>query len=128
LGELDAFKTHILHTISHDLRNPLSAIATSAKLLREDALPERSRPLVDAVTTSVLRLRTMVNNILDGAHLKEGRLTFQFREVELRPLLEEVLRLFQPSRPRCRENIGQRLAPAPRPTAGRRGKTVSHPS
>lgn len=96
LGELDAFKTHILHTISHDLRNPLSAIATSAKLLHADALPERSRPLVDAMTTSVLRLRTMVNNILDSAHLKEGRLTFQFREVELRPLLEEVLRLFQP--------------------------------
>lgn len=96
LGELDAFKTHIMHTISHDLRNPLSAIATSAKLLREDALPERSLPLVDAVTTSVLRLRTMVNNILDGAHLKEGRLTFQFREVELRPLLEEVVRLFNP--------------------------------
>jgi signal transduction histidine kinase len=38
----------------------------------------------------------MVNNILDGAHLKEGRLTFQFREVELRPLLEEVVRLFNP--------------------------------
>lgn len=96
LGELDAFKTQTLHTISHDLRNPLSAIATSAKLLHDDALPERSRPLVDAMTTSVLRLRTMVNNILDSAHLKEGRLTFQFRDVELRPLLEEVVRLFNP--------------------------------
>jgi signal transduction histidine kinase len=76
---------------------PLSAIATSAKIVaRTTHLPERSLPLVDAVTTSVLRLRTMVNNILDGAHLKEGRLTFQFHEVELRPLLEEVVRLFNP--------------------------------
>jgi signal transduction histidine kinase len=39
LGELDQLKDQLMHTISHDLRNPLGAMTTLTKILKTDALP-----------------------------------------------------------------------------------------
>jgi signal transduction histidine kinase len=96
LGDLEAMKDHFIQTVSHDLRNPLSAIATSANVLLSDELPATSLPLVEVIESSAVRLRTMVNNILDVAKMREGRLTFERTIFPVSQILKELTRLYLP--------------------------------
>jgi signal transduction histidine kinase len=96
LGDLDRLKDQFINNVSHDLRNPLSAIATSAKMLRTDDLPDASVPLLRVIETAALRLRTMVNNILDTAKMREGRLTYEKSVFHPKKLCEDLIALFEP--------------------------------
>lgn len=96
LGELDRLKDQFVHTVSHDLRNPLSAIATSARVLKHNGMTEPSRSLVEVIESSAKRLGTMVNNILDLARVREGHLTFNMESCSVLPLLKEIGALFDP--------------------------------
>ncbi|MBL0059389.1 MAG: HAMP domain-containing histidine kinase [Elusimicrobia bacterium] len=96
LGDLDRLKDEFIHNVSHDLRNPLSAIATSAKMLRTDNLPPSSAPVLKVIESAALRLRTMVNNILDTAKMREGRLAFDKTEFSPHKLLEDLFALYTP--------------------------------
>lgn len=96
LRDLDAMKERILYSISHDLRNPLSAISTAAKVLREGHPAEEDRTLVESIERGALRLRAMVNNILDVAQLREGNLPFRKAVFSVLPVVEELARLYIP--------------------------------
>ncbi len=96
LKDLETMKDHFIQTVSHDLRNPLSAIATSANVLLSDQLPATSLPLVEVIESSAVRLRTMVNNILDVAKMREGRLTFERTVFPVNQILKELTRLYLP--------------------------------
>jgi two-component system sensor histidine kinase BaeS len=96
LGDLDRLKDEFINNVSHDLRNPLSAIATSAKMLSSDNLPPTSFPLLKVIESAALRLRTMVNNILDTAKMREGRLTFEKTVFSPQKLVEDLIALYTP--------------------------------
>lgn len=52
--------------LAHDLRNPLSAVATLASLLRRvPALPEKAQGIADRIDRSVRRMSFMIRDILD---------------------------------------------------------------
>lgn len=111
LGQLEAMKDQFIHSVSHDLRNPLSAIATSAKTLMTDDLPDGSRPLVEVIESSAIRLRTMVNNILDTAKMREGRLTFDRSAFSIQPILKEITRLYLPLAKQSEKTLLLQLPP-----------------
>lgn len=115
LGDLDRLKDQFVHTVSHDLRNPLGAVATSTRMLRGEDLPVRAGPLVDIIETSVVRLDAMVSNILDTARMREGHLIFDLRTVAVPPILTELTRLYQPvaeqSRKLLEVNVPMDLSP-----------------
>lgn len=96
LGELDRLKDQFVYTVSHDLRNPLSAIATAARGLKYEGMTDTSSSLVEVIESSTKRLGTMVNNILDLARLREGQLTFNMDSFDVHPLLAEIDQLYQP--------------------------------
>jgi signal transduction histidine kinase len=105
LGELDRLKDQFVHTASHDLRNPLSAIATVAQALKTDDLSAESRSLVDLIETSVVRLNAMVNNLLDTARLREGRLTFHVQPLAAGDLMRDLVRLYGPLARETRKSL-----------------------
>ena len=111
LGELDRLKDQFIHNVSHDLRNPLSAIATSAKMLRTDDLPADSVPLLRVIEAAALRLRTMVNNILDTAKLREGRLIFEKTVFHPQKLFEDLAGLFEPLAKKSGKTLTLDLSP-----------------
>ncbi|MBK8575658.1 MAG: HAMP domain-containing protein [Elusimicrobia bacterium] len=76
LGELDALKDQVMHSVSHDLRNPLGAMTTLARMMKADDLPATSLAYAEAIETTAIRLAAMLNNILDTARLKDGPLSF----------------------------------------------------
>jgi two-component system sensor histidine kinase KdpD len=69
----DEMKTALLRTISHDLRSPLTAIATAGDALGSSSLSDEDREqLSAAVTEEAARLSTVVSQLLDLSRLQAG--------------------------------------------------------
>ena len=66
-------KTAILHSISHDLRSPLTAISTAASALRSGGLSEIDRrELVGVVESESSRLDRLVSDLLALSRIEAG--------------------------------------------------------
>lgn len=88
--EADRLKTAILHSVSHDLRTPITIIKTSASnLLRLDSsMPAETRQdTLAGIETEADHLDKMVGNLLDISRLKAGALQIN----EALNSLEEVV-------------------------------------
>ena len=78
--------------IAHEIRNPLASIAGSVKLLRQFAkLDEDQGKLIDIVSGESERLNKLVSDFL--AYSVDQR--FEFKEVDVKKLLEETLLLLE---------------------------------
>jgi two-component system sensor histidine kinase KdpD len=66
-------RTAILHTISHDLRSPLTAITTAAAALRvPDLIKQERDELISAVSDEAARLARLVDDLLDLSKIQAG--------------------------------------------------------
>lgn len=62
----DDFKETFLGILGHDLRNPLSTILTTARvMLRRDELPQDSQKRLERVVSSGVRMQRMIDQLLD---------------------------------------------------------------
>ncbi len=78
--------------IAHEIRNPLSSIAGSVKMLSEiSPLNEEQSQLVRIVTRESERLNGIVSNFLTYARERQ----YQLAAVDLVPLLEDTLRMLE---------------------------------
>jgi two-component system sensor histidine kinase PilS (NtrC family) len=78
--------------IAHEIRNPLSSIAGSVKMLAEVAvLDQEQRTLVNIVTRESDRLNNIVTDFLSYSREKQ----YQFALTDLLPLLEDTLTLLE---------------------------------
>jgi two-component system sensor histidine kinase PilS (NtrC family) len=78
--------------IAHEIRNPLSSIAGSVKVLADvSVLDQEQRTLVDIVTRESERLNNIVSDFLTYSREKQ----YQFTMLDLVPLLEDTLTLLQ---------------------------------
>ncbi|HEV2021740.1 MAG TPA: ATP-binding protein [Terriglobales bacterium] len=96
--------------IAHEIRNPLSSIAGSVKLLSEiSTLNDEQRTMVEIVTRESQRLNTIISDFL--TYSREKRL--EFTCLDLLPLLEDTLTLLE-NRPRkAPVEVVRRLEPGP---------------
>ncbi len=91
--------------IAHEIRNPLSSIAGSARMLRDSAaLGEDERKLMDVVRRESERLNAIVTDFLTYSREKE----LKFEEADLVALLEDTLTLLQ-NRPELNEEEGRHI-------------------
>jgi two-component system sensor histidine kinase KdpD len=73
LRRSNVVKTTLLRSVSHDLRSPLTAIATAAGGLESETLSEDERQeLVSVISTESARLERLVQNLLDLSKLQAG--------------------------------------------------------
>jgi signal transduction histidine kinase len=90
---LEQFREDLTHTMVHDLRNPLTGISSSLKLLQghaADLLPERYRQILDIAISSSGRMLKLVNAILDISRLESGRMPLDLTAFEVHDLVDEV--------------------------------------
>jgi two-component system sensor histidine kinase KdpD len=74
----EAVKTAILHAISHDLRSPITAIATAGSALRSSGTTARERSeLIAAIEGESTRLAKLVDDLLDMSRIEAGALAPQ---------------------------------------------------
>jgi len=81
----------LLSIVSHDLRNPLSAIIVGAALVKR-TLPEDApaKGTVDIVARNAARMDMMIRDLLTAAKLREGKLAVEPRAVDVGDLLTEA--------------------------------------
>jgi signal transduction histidine kinase len=90
-------REEVLAIVSHDLRNPLSAITLAASLLQtSEGLTEEEREQLDILEVSAKRMRRLIADLLDVTRLEGGkRLPIESTRVEVGSLLREAYELFR---------------------------------
>lgn len=83
----------LLKNISHDIRNPLSTIIMSARML-ERTIPtgERTRHYVETITRAAEELNDMLDDVSDARRIDAGILVLERAPHEVGPILEKALR------------------------------------
>ncbi len=83
----------VLATVAHELRGPLTALATSSELLAEDFVhldPTQIRDMLGAMHRRTLWLQGLVENLLCAATIREGRLQLFCQSLGLADVLDDV--------------------------------------
>jgi two-component system NtrC family sensor kinase len=73
LKELDRIKSDFVHTVSHDLRSPLTAILGYVELIeRVGPINEQQREFIRRVQISVHNITSLINDLLDLGRIEAG--------------------------------------------------------
>jgi PAS domain S-box-containing protein len=80
------------YSVSHDLRSPLRAIVSSARILKEDyreGLPEGAQELLERHADSALRMARLIDDLLHFSRL--GRAAMEIEKIDLSQMAHSVL-------------------------------------
>ena len=77
LEDQNKTKDAFLATVSHELRTPLNAIIGLTDVMMDDRLPPEHRQYVRTIDRSGQVLLSLINNILDLAKIKAGKLELE---------------------------------------------------
>ncbi|EMG36930.1 PAS domain S-box [Desulfocurvibacter africanus PCS] len=85
-------KSEFLANISHEIRTPMNGIIGMAELALLTAADVQTREYLGFIKQSGLALLNIINDILDFSKIEAGRLQLDFREFDLRHMVETTLR------------------------------------
>ena len=100
LDRISAEKTEFVSLASHQIRAPLTSLRGYISLLRDEDLGPVSPEAKDALNimdTSCTTLATVVNDYLDVSRIEQGRMHFDFSDLDIRDLLNECVSELTPS-------------------------------
>lgn len=98
LKRLEQLKDDILSIASHELKNPLTVIMGYSSLLMRSPLIQqdaRARRSADTIRHQSLRMRRLVERLLDLSRLDLGRMTLERTSFDLAALLRSVVEQHQ---------------------------------
>ncbi|EAQ77211.1 ATP-binding response regulator [Blastopirellula marina] len=88
-------KSHFLATMSHELRNPLTAILGMTELLQEDPKPEDRQQMLEMIAENGRHLHELLNDILDLAKIEAGRITIELEEANVGDIAASLCNLLR---------------------------------
>ncbi len=91
---LDAAKTHLVGTVSHELKTPLTSVRMALHILLEKSvgmLTSKQEELLQAARNDAERLLNILNNLLDLARLEQGGVELHREPVAPADLLQSAL-------------------------------------
>jgi two-component system, OmpR family, sensor kinase len=83
LERLAAEKNRLVAIAAHDLRNPLTVIASYADLMQMEGIAAQQAPYVEEIARSAKFMRELVEEMLDGARIESGVVTLNLQELDL---------------------------------------------
>ena len=96
LKRLDQMKSEFVHTVSHDLRSPLTAVLGYAELVeRVGPLTEQQKEFIHRIQGSVQNITSLINELLDLGRLEAGFDTRR-ESVQLESILQFSVGLLEP--------------------------------
>jgi sigma-B regulation protein RsbU (phosphoserine phosphatase) len=93
-------REQFIAVLGHDLRNPLAAISAGIRLVQKSNLDERAQSIVLTMQKSVMRMASLIENVLDFARGRLGggiNLTLSAQPLE--PTLQQVVDELQSAHP-----------------------------
>jgi signal transduction histidine kinase len=96
---LEQMRQDLIHTMVHDLRNPLSSISITLDLLgmyMSGVTEEKINRTLARARSSTIHMLAMVNQILDINRLESGRLDLAYQSVTFSSIINPVLEMETP--------------------------------
>ncbi|MBF0508608.1 MAG: PAS domain-containing sensor histidine kinase, partial [Deltaproteobacteria bacterium] len=89
---IDEVRRDFVANVSHELRTPLTAIQGATETLLEGALgkPEVAANFVGTIHRHVIRIRNLVDDLLDLARIESGEALPQMEDINVVELTEDV--------------------------------------
>jgi len=121
-------REQFIAVLGHDLRNPLAAINAGTRMLRKDALSEKSLGVLDMMEGSVVRMSGLIDNVLDFARGRLGNGIGLDRNANdpLEPVLLQVVDELRSSHPGREIEIVSRIVEPVDCDRGRIGQLLSN--
>ncbi|HBE89069.1 MAG TPA: hypothetical protein DDW67_08030 [Elusimicrobia bacterium] len=101
--ELARIKDEFLHSITHDLRNPMGAVKGFVEFMLKEIpgpITDGQRKMLISIDRAAFRLLGMINNILDAAKMEAGKMEISLSPVNMGEAAKRVVELM--------ESLGQR--------------------
>jgi signal transduction histidine kinase/DNA-binding NarL/FixJ family response regulator len=90
-------RDEMLAVVSHDLRNPLNVIATSASLILEIPLSEeRRRTQLEVIRRTTDRMNRLIQDLLDVTGIEAGKLSIHPESLDVDHTLTEAAEMMGP--------------------------------
>ncbi len=77
LEQNDRYKNEFLATLAHELRNPLSPLATGLSLLEKDPLQAQQTKVVDTMKRQVNHMTQMIEDLMDISRITRGKIRLE---------------------------------------------------
>ncbi|MFH1392205.1 MAG: GAF domain-containing sensor histidine kinase [bacterium] len=90
-------KTDFLHIVSHQLRTPLTGIQGAIAMMAEAETPEERKSLIQDAETSIARLTSITNDMLDALEIEGGRLIIEYDPIDIEKMIEEIIQTLKPN-------------------------------
>jgi two-component system, NtrC family, sensor histidine kinase KinB len=93
----DRARTSLVATLSHELKTPVTSLGLSAGLLERDkeTLGPKQQKFLVAIREDIVRMRRLVNDLLDVARGSSRMIAIRNLEIDLCHLVEAVSKAFQ---------------------------------
>jgi PAS domain S-box-containing protein len=99
LEKANRLKSEFLASMSHELRTPINAIVGYAALLLEGMfgpLSDQQREPLGRSRAAADHLRALIDDILDLAKIEAGKMQFNYEELDLSDVIQEVSQQMEP--------------------------------
>ena len=94
--ELDNLKSELISTVSHEIRTPLSSVLGFTELLIERNLGTKKRnKYLELIHRESNRLKNLINDFLDIQRIETGNQNFNFEDININKLVNEVVELYE---------------------------------
>ena len=87
-------KTNFLANISHEIRTPLNSVIGFSDLLFAMATDEKQKNYLRTIKSSGESLLCLINDILDLSKIEEGNIDLEFKEIDIRKIVDDVISIF----------------------------------
>lgn len=91
--EIAKMRSDFVSNVSHELRTPLALISMFAETLELGRIPneEKKKEYYSIISKETHRLSTIVNSILNFSKMEAGKRKYNFSEMSLKNLLDEII-------------------------------------
>jgi len=97
--EIEKMKEDFVHSITHDLRSPMTSVRGFVEVLLDGSageINEEQREFLKIIDASSRKLLGMINNILDVAKLETGKMKLNLTEFDTKETVERVVKIMEP--------------------------------